>query len=121
MTAGQYAEAVGYMKEAVQTNRDMAAAHPDNVDYLNLLIWSIFNLTARYNQAGQSAKSAGLGDEAIRAAERMEAAGADEATRKNAATNLGHIAEYFPPGDEAARVAEKATAMFRALAGNGSP
>lgn len=98
----------------------LAAAHPDNVDYLGSLIWSIHILTARYSQTAQPGKGAGLRDKAIRAAERLEAAAASEAIRNGAAANLGNISGHLPPGDEAVRVAEKATAMFRALAGSDS-
>ncbi|RFU40160.1 hypothetical protein DZF91_18545 [Actinomadura logoneensis] len=115
--AGRISEAVMDMEEAVRTYRDTAAAHPDNIEYLSGLIASLYLLTARYSQAGQPARGAGRGDEAVRAAERLEAAGANEETRKNIAADLDNLAGYLPPGEEAIRVAEKATAMYRALVG----
>ncbi|WP_026413272.1 hypothetical protein [Actinomadura oligospora] len=118
--AGRISEAVIAMEEAVQAYRDVAAAHPDNIDYLGSLISSLHILTARYSQAGQPGKGAGLGDEAIKAATRLEAAGANEEARKSAAFNLDAISGYLPPGEEAIRAAEKATAIYRALAGPGT-
>jgi tetratricopeptide (TPR) repeat protein len=118
--AGRISEAVMTMEEAVQTYRDISASPPDNADYLNSLIASLYILAARYSEAGQRNKSAGLGDEAVKAAARVENAGASADVRRNVASNLDQLSGYLPSADEAVRVAEKATAMFRALAGPGS-
>jgi hypothetical protein len=50
-------EAVRVAQAATTIHRELANAHPDNVDYQQQLAWSLHELVARLQQAGRQAEA----------------------------------------------------------------
>jgi hypothetical protein len=65
-------EGVRVAQAAAVISRELAAAHPDNVGYLQQLVWALHDLAARLLAAGQQDEAAAISAEAATLQQRLQ-------------------------------------------------